>query len=157
MGPIENFETRFGPDASKAVAGRIGNPPVGNSDLQPAPKDRARGALMGAVVGEALGEPVEDRPRNWIIANLGLITGHVIPNPKTGSDTQLTLITADSILAGAVRRSACRDHHRYPWSGCSAGPGCDSGWPPLVVRRSAIVSRNLRSCQVWSVRSHVGR
>ena len=101
MGPIENFETRFGPDAAKAVAGRIGNPPVGNSDLQPAPKDRARGALMGAVVGEALGEPVEDRPRNWIIANLGLITGHVIPNPKTGSDTQLTLITADSILAGA--------------------------------------------------------
>ena len=101
MESVENVETRFGPDAAKVVAGQIGNPPVGNFDLQPAPKDRSRGALIGAVVGEALGEPVEDRPRNWIVANLGPITGHVIPNPKAGSDTQLTLMTADSILAGA--------------------------------------------------------
>ena len=101
METMENIETRFGPDATKAVAGRIGNPPVGGSDLKPAPKDRSRGALVGAVVGEALGEPVEDRPRNWIVANLGRISGHVIPNPKAGSDTQLTLMTADSILAGA--------------------------------------------------------
>ena len=101
MESVENFETRFGPDAAKAVGGQIGNPPAGNSDLQPAPGDRSRGALVGAVVGEVLGEPVEDRPRNWIVANLGLITGHVVPDPKAGSDTQLTLMTADSILAGA--------------------------------------------------------
>ena len=98
---LENIETRFGPAAAKAVEGQIGNPPGGSSDLQPAPKDRSRGALIGAVLGEALGEPVEDRPRNWIVANFGFITGHVAPNPKTGSDTQLTLMTADSILAGA--------------------------------------------------------
>ncbi|MDG2427129.1 MAG: ADP-ribosylglycohydrolase family protein [Acidimicrobiales bacterium] len=98
---FENIETRFGPAAAKAVERQIGNPPRGSSDLQPAPKDRSRGALIGAVVGEALGEPIEDRPRNWIVANFGLITGHVAPNPKTGSDTQLTLMTADSILAGA--------------------------------------------------------
>ena len=101
MEAAQNIQTRFGPDAAKAVSGLIGNPPIGTSDLQPAPKDRSRGALIGAVVGEALGEPVEDRPRNWIVANLGQITGHVIPNPKAGSDTQLTLMTADSILAGA--------------------------------------------------------
>ena len=101
MEAAQNIQARFGPDAAKAVSGLIGNPPVGNPALQPAPQDRSRGALIGAVVGEALGEPVEDRPRNWIVANLGPITGHVIPNPKAGSDTQLTLMTADSILAGA--------------------------------------------------------
>ena len=100
MEATQNIQARFGPDAAKAVSGLIGNPPVGNPDLQPAPKDRSRGALIGAVVGEALGEPVEDRPRNWIVANLGRISGHIIPNPKAGSDTQLTLMTADSVLAG---------------------------------------------------------
>ena len=101
MEAAQNIQARFGPDAAKAISGLIGSSPVGKSDLQPAPKDRSRGALIGAVVGEALGEPVEDRPRNWIVANLGPITGHIIPNPKAGSDTQLTLMTADSILAGA--------------------------------------------------------
>ena len=96
MEAAQNIQPRFGPAAAKAVSGLIGNPPIGTSDLQPAPKDRSRGALIGAVVGEALGEPVEDRPRNWIVANLGQITGHVIPNPKAGSDTQLPLMTADS-------------------------------------------------------------
>ena len=96
-----NIETRFGPEAAKAVAEQIGTPPAGHFGLQPASKERSRGALVGAVVGEALGEPVEDRPRNWIVANLGLITGHVVPDPKAGSDTQLTLMTGDSILAGA--------------------------------------------------------
>ena len=51
MESVENIETRFGSDAAKAVAGQIGNPPAGNFDLQPAPKDRSRGALIGAVVG----------------------------------------------------------------------------------------------------------
>jgi len=101
MEAAQNIQARFGPDAAKAISGLIGSPPVGKSDLQPAPKDRSKGALIGAVVGEALGEPVEDRPRNWIVANLGPIIGHIIPNPKAGSDTQLTLMTADSILAGA--------------------------------------------------------
>ena len=101
MEPTGNIETRFGPGAAKAVAEQIGNPPTGHFGLQPASKERSRGALVGAVVGEALGEPVEDRPRNWIVANFGLITGHVVPDPKAGSDTQLTLMTGDSILAGA--------------------------------------------------------
>ena len=99
MEPTGNIETRFGPGTAKAVAEQIGNPPTGHFGLQPASKERSRGALVGAVVGEALGEPVEDRPRNWIVANFGLITGHVVPDPKAGSDTQLTLMTGDSILA----------------------------------------------------------
>ena len=106
MNPIENIETRFGSDAAKAVAGQIGNPPAGNFDLQPAPKDRSRGAVIGAVVGEALGEPVEDRPPNWIAANLGPITGHVIPNPKAGSDTQLTLMTASWLVPKLIRNGS---------------------------------------------------
>ena len=96
-----NIGTRFGPDAAKAVAGQIGNPPPGHLGLQPASRERSRGALVGAVVGETLGQPFEDRPRNWIVANRGLITGHVVPDPRAGSDTQLTLMTGDSILAGA--------------------------------------------------------
>jgi ADP-ribosylglycohydrolase len=101
MNAAEDIQTRFGTDAGTAVTGQIGTPPIGNSELRPATSDRSKGALIGAVVGEALGEPIEDRPRNWIAANFGLITGHVVPNPKAGSDSQLTLMTADSILAGA--------------------------------------------------------
>ena len=100
MKATDNIQTRFGTDAATVVTRQIGTPPSGNSELQPAPSDRSKGALIGAVVGEALGEPIEDRSRNWIITNFGRITGHVVLNPKAGSDTQLTLMTADSILAG---------------------------------------------------------
>jgi len=81
MEAAQNIQARFGPDAAKAISGLIGSPPVGMSDLQPAPKDRSRGSLIGAVVGEALGEPVEDRPRNWIVAN-------PVQSPATSSRTQ---------------------------------------------------------------------
>ena len=56
MEAAQNIQARFGPDAAKAVSGLIGNAPVGKSDIQPALEDRSRGALIGAVVGEALGE-----------------------------------------------------------------------------------------------------
>ena len=102
----QDIETRFGPDAARTVSPRLGNPTTGDSALQPAAQDRARGALIGAVVGEVLGEPVEDRPRSWIAAHYGVINGHLVPSPSAGSDTQLTLMTADSILADPVGHPA---------------------------------------------------
>ena len=102
MTVTQDIQTRFGPGAGSTIPPVVGNPPTGNPSICPATVDRARGALAGAAIGEALGEPVEDRSRQWITARFGIINGFVVPNPKTGSDTQLTLITADSILADPV-------------------------------------------------------
>ena len=101
MTVTQDIQTRFGPGAESMIPPVVGNPPIGSGFICPAAVDRARGALVGAAIGEALGEPVEDRSRQWIAARFGVINGFVVPNPKTGSDTLLTLITADSLLADA--------------------------------------------------------
>lgn len=94
-----NIETRFGAEAARAVSNQIGSPPIGDEAAAPADRDRARGALIGAAVGETLGAPVEGRSREEIAARFGRITGHADP-AVMGEDTLLTLITADSVLAG---------------------------------------------------------
>jgi len=101
-----DIEARFGKDAATAVAARIGAPAIGSPALCPADPDRSRGALVGAAIGDALGEPVEERSRRWIAENCGTISGYLVPSPKTSSDTLLTLITADSALADPVDHPA---------------------------------------------------
>ena len=102
MQTAQDLELRFGATAASRIAPLIGDPEHGDPTKIPASLDRARGSLIGAVVGEALGAPVEERHRDWIIAKYGTIGGHVAAAPAAGSDTQLTLLTADSILADAL-------------------------------------------------------
>lgn len=102
----QDIEARFGKDAATAIAAQVGNPTIGDPTLSPADPDRSRGALVGAAIGDALGEPVEERSRRWIAENCGTITGYLVPSPRTSSDTLLTLITADSALADPVDHPA---------------------------------------------------
>ena len=95
----QDIEARFGPDAAAVVTPRIGTPRSGDPVRSPAAADRVRGSLVGAAIGDALGEPVEDRSRRWIAKRCGDVRGYLVPSPATSSDTLLTLITADSLLA----------------------------------------------------------
>ena len=109
----QDIEVRFGSDAAAVVAPRIGTPPIGDPVRSPAAADRVRGSLVGAAIGDALGEPVEDRSRRWIAERCGDVRGYLVPSPATSSDTLLTLITADSLLADPVdhpTRLAARLH-----------------------------------------------
>jgi len=101
-----DIEARFGPEAAAAVAPRIGTPALGDPTRSPAPEDRINGSLVGSAIGDALGEPVEDRSRRWIAKQYGDVTGYLVPSPTISSDTLLTLITADSILADPVDHPA---------------------------------------------------
>ena len=101
-----DIEARFGPEAAAAVAPRIGTPALGDPTRSPAPEDRINGSLVGSAIGDALGEPIEDRSRRWIAKQYGDVTGYLVPSPTTSSDTLLTLITADSILADPVDHPA---------------------------------------------------
>ena len=98
---IQDIETRFGTDAAASIAPKIGNPPIGHDATSPANLDRSRGSLIGAAIGEALGEPVEERSRDWIASHYGKITNYIVPNPSTAADTQLMMMTADSVVSSS--------------------------------------------------------
>ena len=102
----QDIENRFGAEALAVIGPRIGTPPIGGSATRPADQERSRGALVAAAIGEALGAPVEERTRRWIAENHGQVNGYLVSSPETGSDTLLTLITADAILANPVEHPA---------------------------------------------------
>ena len=114
----KDLETRFGAEAARAVSEIIGSPSIGGPRPAPAARDRARGALIGAAIGETLGRPVEWLGREEIAARFGRITGHIGP-AAMGEDSLLALITADSVLAGSVdhparfARRLAGVHHRF--------------------------------------------
>ena len=64
--------------------------PTGLDDL----KRRARGALLGAAVGDALGAPCEGRSAQEIRALYGVITGFVTESGAGTDDTDFTLFNA---------------------------------------------------------------
>ena len=96
---IKDIEARFGARPVQELAGRIGDPQLGAETITPANYDKILASMTAFAVGEALGAPIEGRSRNWIENHLGNITDFVVPKPQTDTDTQLMLITADSVLA----------------------------------------------------------
>ena len=112
---MTNFKTqeRFGVDAHQKLVSLIRVPPLpeaslgvesGQISIAPAASQQVLGSLAGLAIGEALGEPVEDRSRQWIEQRFGAIQGFVASVPSTGSDTALALLTVQAVIAD-------RDNH----------------------------------------------
>ena len=98
-----DLEQRFGQAAAAKLAGPLANAKQGDANISPASSDRARGALLGFAVGEALGEPLEGRSAEWITQRFGVVTDFVVPNPTTGTDTQLAIMAADALLSSQTK------------------------------------------------------
>jgi len=56
-------------------------------------RDRARGALLGLAVGDALGAPAENLKPSEIRARWGRITGYVTDNPAGTDDTEYAIFS----------------------------------------------------------------
>ncbi|WP_399883919.1 ADP-ribosylglycohydrolase family protein [Streptomyces sp. BBFR51] len=56
-------------------------------------RDRARGALLGLAVGDALGAPAENMKPSEIRARWGRITGYVAENPAGTDDTEYAIFS----------------------------------------------------------------
>ncbi|WP_432135997.1 MULTISPECIES: ADP-ribosylglycohydrolase family protein [unclassified Streptomyces] len=58
-----------------------------------APRDRARGALLGLAVGDALGAPAENMKPSEIRARWGRVTGFVAEQPAGTDDTEYAIFS----------------------------------------------------------------
>jgi ADP-ribosylglycohydrolase len=58
------------------------------------PHDRARGALLGLAVGDALGAPAENLTPEEIRARFGRVEGFVLDTPSGTDDTEYTIFSA---------------------------------------------------------------
>ncbi len=67
-------------------------PPPAPGDV-PGPRERARGALLGLAVGDALGAPAENLKPSEIRARWGRITGYVSERPCGTDDTEYAIFS----------------------------------------------------------------
>ncbi|MFG2608177.1 ADP-ribosylglycohydrolase family protein [Streptomyces sp. NPDC048514] len=68
-------------------------PPVPAPGDAPGLRDRARGALLGLAVGDALGAPAENLRPSEIRARWGRITGYVAEKPSGTDDTEYAIFS----------------------------------------------------------------
>ncbi|WP_224221999.1 ADP-ribosylglycohydrolase family protein [Streptomyces olivaceus] len=68
-------------------------PPVPAPQGAPGPGERARGALLGLAVGDALGAPAENMKPSEIRARWGRITGYVAERPAGTDDTEYAIFS----------------------------------------------------------------
>ncbi|TWV33149.1 hypothetical protein FRZ03_30985, partial [Streptomyces misionensis] len=68
-------------------------PPLPSSAAAPGLRDRARGALLGLAVGDALGAPAENLKPSEIRARWGRVTGFVTDEPQGTDDTEYALFS----------------------------------------------------------------
>lgn len=69
-------------------------------------RDRARGAMAGLAIGDAIGRPVEGLSAGEIQRRYGRVTGYLEATPAGSDDTEYALLTAKTIHrvgAGATR------------------------------------------------------
>ncbi|WP_239084961.1 ADP-ribosylglycohydrolase family protein, partial [Streptomyces halstedii] len=84
-------EVRRGPAGDGGPAGRGGPAGGGGSPAEIA--DRARGALLGLAVGDALGAPAENMRPSEIRRRWGRITGFVSDDPAGTDDTEYAIFS----------------------------------------------------------------
>ncbi len=87
--------------------------------MKPAPRDRAHGALLGLAIGDALGMPTQNLPRDAIAARYGILDGFH-PGPEQNAisrgmaagrvtdDTDQAIILGRLLVAGGGRVDARR-------------------------------------------------
>ncbi len=68
-------------------------PPLPAPDGAAGPRERARGALLGLAVGDALGAPAENLKPSEIRARWGRITGYVTEQPCGTDDTEYAIFS----------------------------------------------------------------
>ncbi|MEU7300969.1 ADP-ribosylglycohydrolase family protein, partial [Streptomyces sp. NPDC007206] len=75
------------------MASIVRTPPAPAPDGAAALRDRARGALLGLAVGDALGAPAENLKPSEIRARWGRITGYVTDSPCGTDDTEYAIFS----------------------------------------------------------------
>ncbi|EYT80550.1 adhesin, partial [Streptomyces sp. Tu 6176] len=91
--------------------------------------DRARGALLGLAVGDALGAPAENLRPSEIRARWGRITGYVAARPAGTDDTEYALFSGlllarhGSALTPAHVEAAWHEHITVRAEGPFRGAG----------------------------------
>lgn len=79
----------------------------------PTVRDRARGALAGLAIGDALGRPVEGLSAAEIQRRYGRVSGYLESTPAGSDDTEYALLTATTLLRAG--RGATRDDFAQSW------------------------------------------
>lgn len=75
--------------------------------------ERARGALAGLAIGDALGRPVEGFSALEIQQRYGRVTGYLESTPAGSDDTEYALLTATTLIRAG--RGATRDDFTQSW------------------------------------------
>ncbi len=94
----------------------------------PGLRERARGALLGLAVGDALGAPAENMKPSEIRAKWGRVTGYVT-DPRRARTTPSTPSSPDCWWPGTAPRSPPRMSRRPGTSGSPTAPRVPSGAP----------------------------
>ncbi|MGN6325704.1 ADP-ribosylglycohydrolase family protein [Pseudolysinimonas sp.] len=79
----------------------------------PSRRARARGAMAGLAIGDAIGRPVEGLSAAEIQARYGRVTGYLADTPAGSDDTEYALLTAKTVLRAGT--SATRDDFAAAW------------------------------------------
>lgn len=81
--------------------------------VMPTVRERARGAMAGLAIGDALGRPVEGMSALEIQQRYGRVDGYLERTPAGSDDTEYALLTAMTLLRAG--RQATRDDFAQSW------------------------------------------
>ncbi|MGQ5636837.1 ADP-ribosylglycohydrolase family protein [Streptomyces sp. EWL5.16] len=112
------------------MASIVRTPPAPASDGAAGLRDRARGALLGLAVGDALGAPAENLRPSEIRARWGRITGYVTDSPCGTDDTEYAIFSG-LLLArhGSALTAAQAEAAWHEWiAGRAEGPFRGAGF-----------------------------
>ncbi|MFD7990904.1 ADP-ribosylglycohydrolase family protein [Streptomyces mexicanus] len=119
-------------------------------------RDRARGALLGLAVGDALGAPAENLRPSQIRARWGRITGYVTDHPAGTDDTEYALFSAlllvrhGSALTCAHVEAAWHEHLTGRADGSLSGAGFSERGTVENLRRGLAVPACAQHRHAWS-------
>ena len=100
MNSFKDLEGRFGTEAAEKVEQIVGKLEIVPIQPSPASYELCRASLVGFAIGETLGMPFEDMTRSEILRDYPTARDVLSrQSDTTGSDSLLTLITTDSVLA----------------------------------------------------------